>query len=365
MTYVTVTLTGYANLFRRRYRGRTLFDCARHPHLDLIAADGFWGHVRLGSSLEAAYVRLFSRDASFPGEAHLRSLGGPAEHARGTKFVLSFLTVSGGKVVSYRVGLSSAETAALADSLRDAGDGEVFLDPRDGFCVACFNEPILIAPTVFPSRLAEQRIERFLPRDSQYAPVRRFASRARHILEAHPVNRVREDLGEPVANAVWLWGASRPCEPATVWGPEHGMPVVCADNPRVANCAFFLGFASGLWPDCVEADNLFLWIQSSLRQDADRVLLVRQMERLDSEVFAVLDSARKRRDCRILVTFDSYGDADSDTPHAWAVFLLSGASRPTVRSWRLLRSPSAVMTHFLSGGQPARFHPAERQGTEG
>ena len=57
-----------------------------------------------------------------------------------------------------------------------------------------------------PELFVGQPWKRHLPRHPVVEALQRVAEQARELLEAHPVNRVRIDLGENPANFLWLWG---------------------------------------------------------------------------------------------------------------------------------------------------------------
>ncbi len=58
-----------------------------------------------------------------------------------------------------------------------------------------------------PELLVGQPWERHLPKHPVVEALRRVTEQAIELLEHHPVNRVRVDLGENPANFLWLWGA--------------------------------------------------------------------------------------------------------------------------------------------------------------
>jgi threonine synthase len=59
-----------------------------------------------------------------------------------------------------------------------------------------------------PEQLVGRTWKRSLPRGAAGAALRALLERMADVLDAHPVNRVRADLGENPANLAWLWGAS-------------------------------------------------------------------------------------------------------------------------------------------------------------
>lgn len=64
------------------------------------------------------------------------------------------------------------------------------------------------APLRSPELLAGEPWKRHLPKRSVGEALARLIEQAAALLEEHPVNRVRVDLGENPANLLWLWGMS-------------------------------------------------------------------------------------------------------------------------------------------------------------
>lgn len=73
-----------------------------------------------------------------------------------------------------------------------------------------------------PELLAGERWERHLPKGPVGEELRRVMEQAAALLETHPVNRVRIDLGENPANMLWLWGAAR-SEPQRAFAERTGL----------------------------------------------------------------------------------------------------------------------------------------------
>ena len=65
---------------------------------------------------------------------------------------------------------------------------------------------------IAPEQLAGMRWARQLPKTSLGTQLTEWLGRAGQVLDAHPINRVRIDLGENPANAIWLWGPGKPHE---------------------------------------------------------------------------------------------------------------------------------------------------------
>ncbi len=68
------------------------------------------------------------------------------------------------------------------------------------------DDPQVVRP---PELLAGQRWNRCLPKGALGHAVNLLIEQAMELLEDHPINRVRVDLGENPANMIWLWGPAR------------------------------------------------------------------------------------------------------------------------------------------------------------
>ena len=94
-----------------------------------------------------------------------------------------------------------------------------------------------------PEVLLGSAWSRSLPRDSRREPLERLITEASQLLESHPVNRVRIDLGENPANLLWLWGGGQD-------GPQHTFAERTGLSGAVVSSTFPMrGFADRLGLD--------------------------------------------------------------------------------------------------------------------
>lgn len=94
-----------------------------------------------------------------------------------------------------------------------------------------------------PEQLIGRAWKRSLPRGAAGAALRALLERMADVLDEHPVNRVRTDLGENPANLGWLWGAS----------PDQVLPAAPAAGARgvILSDDFLLrGLAAVLGMEC-------------------------------------------------------------------------------------------------------------------
>jgi 2,3-bisphosphoglycerate-independent phosphoglycerate mutase len=200
--------------------GRTPLQAARLPALDALAASG-----RLGATLTVG-ERQFPNEAA----AHLAVLGYAPErhpvgegaltaHARGIRFgpedlvfCCDLVTVIDGYMRDFTAGLISAAEvtpliAALSESFGDEGFRFYDCGGYRNVCVWEGAGPLAELRTTPPEQIVNQPTKRHMPPGSAARPLYNLMLRAEALLSEHDVNLVRQDLGENVASAIWLWGS--------------------------------------------------------------------------------------------------------------------------------------------------------------
>ena len=201
----------------------SLLEGAKAAHLAHLAQAGAAGTIRASGDpaaldrarLHRALVGLRAQDgAACPGRWYVASANltlAPGE----TAWCCELVTQRDGRILDPTAGnIPTKESTLLVHAL----DEQLGSDARrweigHGWHHLCITrEPALAAagePTPLPPELLiGQPWERHLPRGGQGEALRALVGQASKLLEAHPVNRVRVDLGENPANLLWLWGAS-------------------------------------------------------------------------------------------------------------------------------------------------------------
>ena len=114
-----------------------------------------------------------------------------------------------------------------------------------------------------PELLVGQKWRRHLPKGSAGDALRQVMEQAMTLLESHPVNRVRIDLGENPANMLWLWGPGH-AESQTTFVERAGLSAaVVSSNFLLQGLACLLGLTCEEMPSGFDAD--------TLRQISERV----------------------------------------------------------------------------------------------
>ena len=134
-----------------------------------------------------------------------------------------------------------------------------------------------------PALMVDQAWTRQLPSGQTGEALRALLGQAAQVLEAHPVNRVRVDLGENPANMVWLWGPARAGSSRT-FTERTGLSGAVTSNSffmRGISKTFGLKWAEG--PASFEEPALRRWLKTaaSLVEAHELVYMHLQIETAD------------------------------------------------------------------------------------
>jgi 2,3-bisphosphoglycerate-independent phosphoglycerate mutase len=214
-----VVVPGIAERGLASLSGRTPLEVAAHPSLDRLATRGRLGTVQLAapgarSGTILGLVALLGHDASGldlrRGPLEAAGLGVPLA-PDDLALRLHFVSTFEGMLADARAGqVTDAEAALLLDALRriDVGPLPLRIHPGSGYrhlAVVAGGARLEIS-TVAPHAVLGSRLDQHWPKGRDAEPFVQFLSEAARILPGHEVNRVRVDLGENPADAVWLWG---------------------------------------------------------------------------------------------------------------------------------------------------------------
>ncbi|MDP3766843.1 MAG: hypothetical protein Q8S13_02405, partial [Dehalococcoidia bacterium] len=226
---------------------------SKTPHLQQLAQAGAVGLLPFrsdpGAIAHAQCHRAFfglgpdDLDAS-PGRCY--AAGANLQIAEGeTAWCCELITQRDGRIVDPSAGritpkeseiLVQALDEALGSDTRqwDSGRGRHHvLTTREGALSAADSQHAVEPPEM----LVGQPWKRNLPKGRTGEALALLLDQALTVLDGHPVNRVRVDLGENPANMVWLWGPAAP-------GPTRTFAERTGLSGAVVSDGFFLqGFA--------------------------------------------------------------------------------------------------------------------------
>ncbi len=226
MKYVLVIGDGMADYPVPELGNMTPLQAAHKPNMDSIAAKGRSGLLRtvpdgLTPGSDTAILSVLGYDPQ-----QVCAGRGPLEAAaRGIRlkdddvaFRCNLITEEKGLLVDYAAGhISSNEASKLIDALKAAlekqGELEFFsgLDYRHFLVLRSFPYSDLIECTP-PHDAIGAEVAAILPRakskEAEQAAnlLRETIQQSKSILEAHPVNRARQEAGKRMGNMIWLWG---------------------------------------------------------------------------------------------------------------------------------------------------------------
>ncbi|HEX9780299.1 MAG TPA: hypothetical protein VGB20_03715 [bacterium] len=228
---------------------RGLLDGAKAPHLLQLSHAGAGGRLELDTdgpwvdrlALHCALLGLDPRAAESAPAAWYAAAAdlqlAPDERAWCCELVTqrdgTFIDPSAGGITTKesQVLIQALDEQLGSDTRRwEVGDGPHHILVMKQTAIPAGPEPQIAAPAV----MTGQRWKRRLPRGAIGRTLAALVEQAGRILEQHPVNRVRIDLGENPANLIWLWGGSASSgPPAGGRLRRHGASGASDPNPSV------------------------------------------------------------------------------------------------------------------------------------
>ena len=333
----------------------SLLEGAKATHLQHLAQAGAGGALRpRGTALPLdrmdVHRGLLGLDAEDPAArpAHWYAAAKDLRLPSGaTAWCCELLTHADGKVVDPTAGrITTRESEALLATLNDKlGSDQRRWHLGDGAHHVLVTHDAQLAKAErlhAPEQLAGTSWKHALPRGAQREPLRKLLDEAAKILETHPINRVRVDLGENPANALWLWGAAgasdvtaAPKQNGAILGSAFplagaakilGMEYV-QTRPATDETAF-TALAEEALRLAKKHHSLYVHLAVAAEQPVDRLVA---MERLDQLVLRRLTETLPGKELRLLVVVDERPAAGTPPPGGAATaaaFVAYGAGLP-------------------------------------
>jgi len=228
MKFVVLVGDGMADYPLEELQGKTPLEVAKTPHMDYLAQNGQVGWARtiperMAPASDVANLSILGYDP-----AKFYSGRGPLEAANmGIKlkedevaFRCNLVTCGQDKMLDYSAGhITNKEAHILIKDLnKEFGKDTLGFYPGVSYrhlMVTKDPQPSLLKVKCRPPHdITGQSISKNLPRGKNAKFLVDLMSRAGRFLERHDINKVRVDLKENPANAIWLWGqGKRPVVP--------------------------------------------------------------------------------------------------------------------------------------------------------
>ncbi len=217
MKYAIVIPDGAADRPVPDLRDRTPLEVAHKPHMDRIAAEGRSGLVRFappgmhpGSDVCILSLVGYDPKSCYTGRAPIEAAARDIPLAEDDWiFRTNLVTVADGEMVDYSAGhITTKEARLLIEAVAgELGSDQVEFHPGVGYRhLMVVHGSTFQVRTQPPHDIMGEPLKRHLPRGKNAKRLIELMEASRAVLEGHPVNRVRRDLGENSASQIWLWG---------------------------------------------------------------------------------------------------------------------------------------------------------------
>lgn len=214
-----------------------------------------------------------------------------------TPFLAEFCTCYNDLITRADIDLTEQEKKLLLESLKKRFDFSYFIYGEEIILVLNDKFPVFNLPE--PSEIEGKKIKDVFPRTANFSPLRDFIITSSRILEEHEVNKIREDLNQPVANFIYLWGNGE-YTGAEIEIPEKRIYLMNYGKRKYGEIVKILGGSEIEKIDNLEDDCIY-WITFSFNEESS-YFLFKSLENFDKNI---VDKVMKiKQNIRILFLFE-------------------------------------------------------------
>jgi len=233
MKYCVIIPEGIPDHPHPSLRDRTPLEAAHATHMDTLALEGRLGTVRnipegMPAASEIAMLSILGYNPrKYPvGRGMLEALGMGLPLQPGMTYLCcNLVTLADNVMADHSAGyISDKEAAVLLQLLNQqvAPPGCRFIAQASYRCImSCPADMATGLRLIPPQDILGKCISNQVAQGRGATVVRGILERSREVLANHDINKVRADLGENPANAIWLWGAG-PLPELPAFGERHG-----------------------------------------------------------------------------------------------------------------------------------------------
>jgi 2,3-bisphosphoglycerate-independent phosphoglycerate mutase len=386
MKHIVLALDGIADEPIETLDGKTPLEIAKKPHLNALVEGGSFGRLRLGDGKTARPSEELTAMTLLGFPSAERAVRGPLSasaielKATADDWLLAcrLVTVHDGKLIDPVAGkIGVRESAALFEALNRA-----FKDRDIRFYSGDLNSHVLslradealakLGDLDLADPDAANGSDQFggWSKSGAGARLKAILAEAAEILETHEINKVRVDLNENPANALWVWGAGHPLKTAGFGGIGKAAVISSSDAWKGAaraagldwTAAFTAGakiepsdlseLASRFWGWVKTHDWVYLHLSEldrcSLAGDYKRK--VRWIEAVDQHLIAPLREQLGAADRVVIVSGHAASSERRERTSAEAPCVIWGAGAAASGQTEFTEEASAKGGRTISGG---------------
>lgn len=372
INYFVLVCEGMSDDPVEELENKTPLEIAKTPAIDRLANEGLTGGASfvprgLPATGDIALMSILGYDPAefYTGTAPLDALGyALTQKDNEIAFRADFVTVFEEALMDASSShISPKESQALIDALNEKlGTGTMRFYSGSGHknilmvSDASLTDHLDDLETVSPRTLVGKKITKELPRGKSAETLAAMIDKAKDILEAHEINRVRIDLGENPANFIWLWGqGKRPKLPS--FHERFGLQAALSADTSFADglakaAGVALASSIGDLPDDRPVAVVYREYDDEVYRTNNLKSKIKLIEDFDATVVApVVKRIGDRKDCRILITTDrAWSREKKSSLHGQVPFLLWGRGiAPAENNLYSEKAAAGSKLHFDNG----------------
>lgn len=218
--YAIIVPDGAADEPIEQFGGKTVFEAAEIPNIDIISQTGKQGMVRtvaenMTPGSDVAMMGLLGYDPQrfYTGRAPIEAVAMNIQlEPTDWVFRCNLVTIADEKMADHSAGhISTEEGTKLVEDLNKVlGSSNIKFYPGVSYRHLC-----VIKGTDFdvytepPHDIIGREVAKNLPRGKNAEILLEMMAKARQLLADHEINKVRRDLGENPVSSIWLWGQGK------------------------------------------------------------------------------------------------------------------------------------------------------------
>ncbi|MCM8804815.1 MAG: hypothetical protein NC833_06140 [Candidatus Omnitrophica bacterium] len=330
MKYIIFSLHGYLELFKKR-NNKTLFEYAKKESFEFFMDKGKWGYLSLDGTIEKSYFRFFFNENEFPGEGFLRALKYKIDIKENDIFFISkFVSLFNEKIIETEVNLNIGEKKQLIEEIKkEEKNLEFFVFEKDIIVKLSQNLPMV--SNNFPNKIKNEYLNNILFKEKELQKINNFMINSSKILNLNPVNKVRIDLNEAVANFLYFYGMGKYSKRKFLSDLIKMDIFYYSDTEIIKGLKEFFNIDEIVEFSDIK-DNSIYWFNFTLNYNDSQSIWVKKFEIFSKEILGKIIDLEN---IRVLFIFDQFMDENFDYGSNLSLFLAFNFSSRLKKKYKL------------------------------